>query len=138
MLTYCIDFAFFKLLDYYFSPQVHSTAGFYFDPPSVPFQSEPINYSTSDSSSSSPPQSGWIAAQEVTQPNDSNGFQPDQQEQPQQQDYSSYCWNNWEYSPPFYSSYVSHPNFYSNSDPSSCYYYPPETTNPFYYQSCNM
>ena len=54
------------------SSQVQSTAGFYSDVPTVPFQ-KPINYSTSDSSSSSPPQSGWIAAAnrplEVTQSN---------------------------------------------------------------------
>ena len=131
---------FFKLLDSYVSPQVQSTAGFHSDVPAVPFQ-EPINYSTSNSSSSSPPQSGWIAAdnclQEVTQSNFnySDGFQPDQQ--PQQQD-SSYYWNNWEYSPPFHSSGVARQTFYSNTDPSSHYsscYYSPETTNQFYYQS---
>jgi hypothetical protein len=79
----------FQFSDSYVSPQIRSTAGLYSDPPAVPFQ-EPINYSTSDSSSSSPPQSGWIAAancpQEVTQSNYSDGFQPDQQQQ--QQDYS--------------------------------------------------
>ena len=132
-LTYNFFFIkFYEILESYDSSQVRSTAGFYSDPPAVPFQSEPINYSTSESSSSSPPQSRWIAAancpQEVTQSNYSDGFQPDQQ-----QDYSSYYWNNREYSPPFHSSSMSHPNFYSNTDPSPCYYYPPKTTNQFYY-----
>ena len=113
----------FKLPVSYVSPQVLSTAGIHSDPPAVPFL-ELISYST-DSSSSSPPQSGWISAakcpQEVSQSdiNYSAGFQPDQQQQPQQQDYSSYYWNKWEHSPPFYSSAMAHPHFYSNPDPSS-------------------
>ena len=127
----------FKLPVSYVSPHVLSTAGIHSDPPAVPFQ-ELISYST-DSSSSSPPQSGWISAakcpQEVSQSdiNYSAGFQPDQQQQPQQQDYSSYYWNNWEYTP------TTHQTFNFNTDPSSHYssscYYSPETTNQFYYQS---
>jgi hypothetical protein len=131
-------------LDTYVSPQVLRTHGFYSDPPAVP-PVEPINYSTSEPSSISPLQSEWIvpsSPEEVVSLqsnfNNSDGFQPDQQ--PQQQNYSSYYWNNWEYSSPIYATSMTNSTFYCNtvSDPYSSFYsyYSPETTNQFYNQSC--
>ncbi len=129
-------------------------AGFYFDHRVFPCL-EPINYSTSESTPPQPPtellpQTEWIAAnyqKEVLSPPQSNcnystttdGSHPEQQPQ-QQPDCSSCHWNNWEYSPPFCSSSVPDPTFYSNcvSPPynfSSTYNYSPETTNQFYYHS---
>jgi hypothetical protein len=140
-----IDYWFYFIFsDTYVSTQVLPTPGFYSDPPAVP-PVEPINYSTSGSSSSSPLQSEWLATscpQHVVSPqsnfNNSNGFRTEQQ--PQQQDYSSYYWNNWDYSPPFYPTSMTNPTFYSNTvfDPHSSSYcfYSPETTNQFYDQSC--
>ncbi|XP_046654587.1 homeobox protein OTX2-like [Daphnia pulicaria] len=130
--------------DTYVSTQVLPPPGFYSDPPAVP-PVEPINYSTSGSSSSSPLQSEWLATscpQHVVSPqsnfNNSNGFRTEQQ--PQQQDYSSYYWNNWDYSPPFYPTSMTNPTFYPNTvfDPHSSSYcfYSPETTNQFHDQSC--
>ncbi len=130
--------------DTYVSPQVLPTPGFYSDLPAIS-SVEPINYSTSEPSSMSPLQSEWVvpsSPQEVislqSNFNNSDGFQPDQQ--PQQQQYSSYYWNDWEYSPPFYPTSTTNSNFYSNtiSDPYSFFYsyYSPETTNQFYNQSC--
>ncbi|EFX73305.1 hypothetical protein DAPPUDRAFT_253420 [Daphnia pulex] len=112
---------------------------FYSHQPAVPATVEPINYSTSESSSSSPLQSEWLATscpQDVVSPqsnyNNSNGSRTDQQ--PQQQDYSSYYWNNWDYSPPFYPTTMTNSNFFSNTVPdpysSSYSYYSPEITNP--------
>ncbi|EFX70685.1 hypothetical protein DAPPUDRAFT_256759 [Daphnia pulex] len=105
--------------DTYVSPQVLRTHGFYSDPSPVP-SVEPINYSTSEPSSISPLQSEWIvpsSPEEVVSLqsnfNNSDGFQPDQQ--PQQQNYSSYYWNNWEYSPPFYATSMTNSTFYSNT-----------------------
>jgi hypothetical protein len=144
--NYVIDLTFifcFKFADTYDSTQVLPTPGFYFHQPAVPAPVEPINYSTSETSSSSPLQPEWLAAscpQHVVSPqsnfNNSNGTE----QQPQQQDYSSYYWNNWEYSPPFYPTSLTNSTFYSNTVPdpfsSSYSYYSPETTNPYYYQSC--
>jgi hypothetical protein len=141
-----IDYWFYFIFsDTYVSTQVLPTPGIYSDPPAVP-PVEPINYSTSGSSSSSPLQSEWLATscpQHVVSPqsnfNNSNGFRTEQC-QPQQQDYSSYYWNNWDYSPPFYPTSMTNPTFYSNTvfDPHSSSYcfYSPETTNQFYDQSC--
>jgi hypothetical protein len=124
--------------DTYVSSQVLPTPGFYSDPSGVP-SVEPINYSIS------PLQSEWIvpsSRDEVVSLqsnfNTSDEFQPDQQ--PQQQNYSSFYWNSWEHSPPFYPTSMTNSTFYCNtvSDPYSSFYsyYSPETTNQFYNQSC--
>ncbi|EFX71649.1 hypothetical protein DAPPUDRAFT_255562 [Daphnia pulex] len=103
----------------YVSTQVLPTPAFHSDPPAFP-PVEPINYSTSESPSSSPLQSEWLASscpQHVVSPqfnfNNSDGFRTEQQRQ--QQDYSSYYWNNWEYSPPFYPTSMTNQTFNSNT-----------------------
>ncbi|XP_046644883.1 homeobox protein SEBOX-like [Daphnia pulicaria] len=129
--------------DTYDSTQVLPTPGFYSHPPVVPAPVEPINYSTSGSSSSSPLQSEWLPSscpQDVVSPQSNYNNSDGTHQQPQQQDYSSYYWKNWEYSPPFYPTSLTNSTFYSNTVPdpfsSSYSYYSPETTNPYYYQSC--
>ncbi|EFX70682.1 hypothetical protein DAPPUDRAFT_256751 [Daphnia pulex] len=103
--------------DTYVSAQVLPTPGFDSDPSAVP-SVDSMNYSTFESSSSSPLQSEWFVTscpQEVVSPqsnfNNSNGFRTDHR--PQQQDYSS--WNNWEYSPPFHPTSMTNQTFYSNT-----------------------
>jgi hypothetical protein len=145
--NYGIDLTFvccFKFADTYDSAQVLPTPGFYSHPPVVPAPVEPINYSTSETSSSFPLQPEWLAAscpQHVVSPQSNYNNSDGTHQQPQQQDYSSYYWNNWEYSPPFYPTSLTNSTFYSSNtvpDPysSSYSYYSPETTNPYYYQSC--
>jgi hypothetical protein len=130
--NYGIDLTFvfcFKFADTYDSTQVLPTPGFYSHQPAVPAPVEPINYSTSASSTSSPLQSKWLPSscpRQVVSPqsnyNNSNGSRTDQH--PHQQDYSSYYWNNWDYSPPFYPTSLTNSNFFSNtvSDPYSSSY----------------
>ena len=119
-------FLFFNSQDSYVLPQVQSTTGFHSDVPAVSFQ-EPIDYSTSDSSSSSPPQSGCITSANCPQksPVPSPTTLMDSNRIINSNDILPNTGRNWNIL--LHSIRLLCPIhiFYSNTD-SPCYYYPPE------------